>query len=72
MKKKENPGTTRPSKRREARRAATSGPVKLRLPHTSSESFRRKCERESLSLANDPHEAEVLDWIAKVSDSDVS
>jgi hypothetical protein len=44
--------------------------VQLWLPDTSSESFRRKCERESLSLANDPHDAEVLDWIAEAADTD--
>jgi hypothetical protein len=44
--------------------------VQLWLPDTSSESFRRKCERESLSLTNDPLEAETLAWIAEVADTD--
>jgi hypothetical protein len=59
-------------KRRAVLRVAGSGPLKLCRPETPSESFRLMCESESLSLANDPHEAEMLDWIAKVSDSDVS
>jgi hypothetical protein len=70
MQKKRNPATARPSKSREHFHAAGPRCVKLRLSDTDSESFRRKCERESLSLTNDPHETEVLDWIAKVSDSD--
>jgi hypothetical protein len=59
MQEKQNSAATKTSQRRAALRVAGSGPVKLRLPDTSSESFRGKCERESLSLANDPHEAEV-------------
>jgi hypothetical protein len=29
-----------------------------------------KCERESLSLTNDPLETETLAWIAEVADTD--
>ncbi|MGO8756944.1 MAG: antitoxin MazE family protein [Terracidiphilus sp.] len=65
-----NAVTVRVRKHREHLRAAGLRPVQLWLPDTSSESFRRKCERESLSLANDPHEAEVLAWIAEVADTD--
>lgn len=68
MQEKRNPATTRLSNRREAPRAAGPKPVELRRPDTSSESFRSECERESLSLANDPNEAEVLDCIARVAD----
>jgi hypothetical protein len=64
--------TQRVRKHREQLRAAGLRPWQLLLPDTTSESFRKKCERESLSLANDPHEAELLDWIAKVGDSDAS
>jgi hypothetical protein len=62
--------TQRVRKHREQLRSAGLRPVQLWLPDTSSESFRRKCERESLSLAGDPHEVEVLDWIAEVADTD--
>jgi hypothetical protein len=72
MQKKQNPATTTTPSRRAILHAARSGPIQLRPPRFSPESFRRKCEEESLSLANDPQEVEVLHWIAKVSDSDVS
>jgi hypothetical protein len=62
--------TIRVRKHREQLRAAGLRPVQLWLPDTTSESFRKKCERESLLLANDPHEAETLAWIAEVADSD--
>jgi hypothetical protein len=62
--------TIRVRKHREQLRAAGLRPVQLWLPDTSSESFRRKCERESLSLTNDPLEAETLAWIADVADTD--
>jgi hypothetical protein len=62
--------TQRVRKHREALRAAGLRPVQLWLPDTSSESFRRKCEQESLSLAGDPLETDVLDWIAEGADTD--
>ena len=62
--------TQRVRKHREQLRAAGLRPVQLWLPDTTSESFRKKCERESLLLANDPHEAETLAWIAEVADTD--
>ena len=62
--------TERVRKHRESLRAAGLRPVQLWLPDTALESFRQKCERESLSLTNDPHEAEVLAWIAEAADTD--
>jgi hypothetical protein len=62
--------TQRVRKHREQLRAAGLRPVQLWLPDTASEAFRRKCARESLSLANDPLEAETLAWIAEVADTD--
>jgi len=62
--------TQRVRKHREQLRAAGLRPVQLWLPDTSSENFRRKCERESLSLTNDPLEDETLAWIADVADTD--
>ncbi len=58
--------------RRVSLRSAGLRPVRLWLPDTRSAVFRERCERESLSLANDPHEDEVLDWIAMVSDFNAS
>jgi hypothetical protein len=60
----------RVQKHREALRAAGLKPVQMWLPDTRSESFREKCEREFISLASDPHEAETLAWIAEAADTD--
>ena len=65
-----NAVTLRVRKHREELRAAGLKPVQLWLPDTRSEGFRAKCELESLLLRGDPHEAEVLDWIAEVADVD--
>jgi hypothetical protein len=62
--------TQRVRKHREQLRAAGLRPVQIWLPDTSSENFRGKCERESLSLTNDPLEDETLAWIADVADTD--
>jgi hypothetical protein len=62
--------TERVRKHREQLRAAGFKPVQLWLPDTSSATFRKKCARESLSLANDPDESEILTWIAEVADTD--
>jgi hypothetical protein len=62
--------TIRVRKHREQLRAEGLKPVQIWVSDTKSESFRRKCERESLSLAADPLEAETLDWIAEVADTD--
>jgi len=62
--------TQRVRKHREQLRAAGFKPVQLWLPDTSSATFRKKCLQESLSLANDPLEAETLSWIAEVADTD--
>ena len=62
--------TDRVRKHRESRRAAGLKPVQIWVPDTRSESFRQQCERESLSLAADPHEAEILNWTAEVADTD--
>ncbi|MGH9599546.1 MAG: antitoxin MazE family protein [Terracidiphilus sp.] len=61
--------TLRVRKHREALRAAGLRPVQIWLPDTASKSFRRKCERESLSLVGDPLEADTLDWIGKAADT---
>jgi hypothetical protein len=70
MKTIKNSITMRVRKHREHLRAAGLRPVQLWLPDTSSESFRRKCEAESNSLAHDPQEADVLRWMAEVADTD--
>jgi hypothetical protein len=62
--------TERVNKHRESLRAAGLRPVQIWVPDTRSANFREKCERESLSLAADPLEAETLAWIAEVADTD--
>ena len=62
--------TERVRKHREQLRAEGLKPVQLWVPDTRSENFRRKCERESLSLATDLLEADTLAWIAEVADTD--
>ena len=62
--------TVRVRKHREGLRAAGLRPVQIWLPDTTSQSFRKKCERESLSLVGDPLEAETLAWMSKVADTD--
>lgn len=56
-------------KRRASARVGGLRPVRLWLPDTRSAAFREKCEREPLSLAGDPHEAETLVRIAKAADT---
>jgi hypothetical protein len=62
--------TDRVRKHREQLRAAGLKPVQIWVPDTRSASFREKCKRESLSLANDPLETETVAWIAEVADTD--
>jgi hypothetical protein len=64
------PVTERVRKHREQLRADGLKPVQLWIPDTRSESFRKKCERESLSLAADPLEDDTLVRIAEVADTD--
>ena len=49
-------------------RAAGLRPVQIWIPDTRKEGFPEECRRQSLLLAKDAHEAEVLDWIEEVSD----
>ena len=62
--------TERVRKHRDQLRADGLKPIQIWVPDTRSESFRQKCERESLSLTADPLEADTLAWIAEVADTD--
>lgn len=62
--------TERVRKHRKQLRADGMKPIQIWIPDTKSESFRQKCERESVSLAADPLEADTLAWIAEVADTD--
>jgi len=65
-----SPVTTRVRKHRELLRSEGLRPIQLWIPDTRSAAFRLKCERESAFLANDPLEAETMEWIAEVADTD--
>lgn len=45
-------------------------PVQLWVPDTRLPSIVAEWRRQSLSLANDPAEREILDWIDELSDTD--
>ena len=62
--------TERVQKHREILRAEGLRPVQIWVPDTRLESFRKQCERESLSLGNDPLEAETLAGIDEVAVTD--
>jgi hypothetical protein len=60
----------RVQKHRDALRAAGMRPVQIWVPDTRSEDFARECRRQSLLLRDDPHEADVLGWLASASDAE--
>ena len=45
-------------------------PVQIWVPDTREEGFAEECRRQSLLVANDPQEKEVLSWIDDVSDTE--
>lgn len=45
-------------------------PLQIWVPDTRRKGFAEKCRSQSLLIANDPHEIDVLDWIEDVSDMD--
>jgi hypothetical protein len=55
-------------KRRDALRRAGLRPVQLWVPDTRDAAFVAECRRQALALRNDPHEAEILDWIERAAD----
>lgn len=55
---------------RDGLRAAGLRPVQIWVPDTRRPGFAEECRRQSLSLRDDPHEQEALDWIAAVADTE--
>jgi hypothetical protein len=53
---------------RDRMRAAGFRPVQLWVPDSRRAGFAEECRRQSLLLANDPHEREMLVWIEAVPD----
>ena len=49
-------------------RRAGLRPVQLWVPDTRDAVFVAECRRQALALRNDPHEAEILDWIERAAD----
>jgi hypothetical protein len=54
-------------KRRDALRAAGLRPVHIWVPDTKRRGFRQECRRQSRKLYGDPHEREILKWLARVA-----
>lgn len=55
---------------RDGLRAAGLRPVQIWVPDTRRPGFAEECRRQSLSLRDDPHEQEALDWIAAITDTE--
>ncbi|EFI35461.1 conserved hypothetical protein [Desulfonatronospira thiodismutans ASO3-1] len=62
------PVKERVRKHREGLRSAGMRPIQIWIPDTREEGFGEECRRQSLLVANDPQEKEVLSWIEDVSD----
>ena len=62
--------SARVQKHRDSLRAAGLRPIQIWVPDTRRKGFAEECRRQSLLLAHDPQEAEVLAWIEEVSDTD--
>lgn len=64
------PTKTRVRKHRDRLRAAGLRPIQIWVPDTRKKGFAQECHRQSLLVANDSQEAEVLSWVEDVSDTD--
>jgi hypothetical protein len=60
----------RVQKHREGLRAAGLRPLQIWVPDTRREGFAKECRRQSLLIANDSQEKDVLNWIENVTDTD--
>lgn len=60
----------RVQKHRRSLRAAGLRPIQIWVPDTRGEGFAEECRRQSLLVAGDLQETEVLSWIEEVSDID--
>lgn len=43
-------------------------PIQLWVPDTRNPEFAEECRRQSLLIAKDPQEKEILDWIEKAAE----
>ena len=51
-------------------RAAGLRPVQIWVPDTRRPGFAKECRRQSLSLRDDSHEQEILEWMVAVQDTE--
>ena len=58
----------RVARHRRALRAAGLRPVQIWVPDTRRRGFAAECRRQSISLRDDPHEAQTLKRIGKLAD----
>ena len=65
-----SPVAARVQKRRDILRAAGLRPIQIWVPDTRRRGFAEECRRQSLLLAGDAHEADMLDWLDQVADRD--
>lgn len=64
------PVRNRVQRHRDKLRAAGLRPIQIWIPDTRREGFAEECRRQSLLIADDPHEKEVNDWIEAVTDTE--
>jgi Antitoxin MazE-like len=58
----------RVQKHRAKLRAAGLRPVQIWVPDTRRSGFAKECRRQSRLLHDDPHERNILAWLAKAAD----
>ncbi len=63
------PTSQRVQKHRDSLRAAGMRLVQIWVPDTKREGFALECKRQSLLLANDPHEVDAQNWAQAVADT---
>ena len=64
------PARDRVDKHRKNLRASGLRPIQIWVPDTRKEGFAEECRRQSLLVAKDPQENEILNWIENVSDTE--
>jgi hypothetical protein len=61
--------TERVRKHRKNLKYAGMRPIQIWVPDTRNSKFAEECRRQSLLIASDPHENEILDWIEQLQDT---
>lgn len=62
--------SVRVQKHREMLRTSGLRPLQIWIPDTRRPGFAEECRRQSRLLRDDPHESEVLGWLAAAADTD--